>query len=65
MLLDQLAQAQQGGGAPPSKPTVSIKTVTVPGAYGVLESEEDVDKYLTAFRSALIQTLNDGKRISL
>ena len=64
-LLDQLAQAQQGGGAPPSKPTVSIKTVTVPGAYGVLESEEDVDKYLTAFRSALIQTLNDGKRISL
>lgn len=64
-LLDQLAAAQQGGVAPPAKPTVSIKSVTAPGAYGVLESEEDVDKYLTALRSALIQTLNDGKRISL
>lgn len=64
-LLDQLAAAQQGGGPSPSKQTVSVKTVTVPGASGVLESEEDVDKYLTALRAALIQTLNDGKRISL
>jgi hypothetical protein len=30
-----------------------------------LETEADVDKYLTALRSALIQTLNDGKRITL
>ena len=64
-LLDHLAESRQGGGAPPSKQTVSVKTVAVPGASGVLETEEDVDKYLAALRAALIRTLNDGKRISL
>jgi hypothetical protein len=66
-LLDLLAASQQGSGddAPPPKQTVSVKTIPVPGASGVLESEEDVDKYLAALRSALVQTLNDGKRISL
>ena len=64
-LLDQLATSPQGGGAPPPKLTVSIKTVTVPGASGVLETDGDVDKYLAALRAALIQTLNNGKRISL
>ena len=42
-----------------------MKTIPVPGASGVLETEDDVDKYLAALRSALVQTLNDGKRISL
>ena len=64
-LLDQLATSPRDGGAPPPKQTVSIKTVTVPGATGILESDTDVDEYLTALRAALIQTLNDGKRISL
>lgn len=64
-LLDQLATSPQGGGAPPPKQTVSIKTVTVPGASGVLETDGDVDEYLAALRAALIQALNDGKRISL
>ena len=67
-LLDLLAASQQGGGdddAPSPKQTVSVKTIPVPGAAGVLETEEDVDKYLAALRSALVQTLNDGKRISL
>ena len=49
----------------PAKQTVSVKTIAVPGASGVLETEADVDKYLAALRSALVQTLNDGKRISL
>lgn len=49
----------------PKKQTVSVKTIAVPGASGVLESEDDVDKYIAALRSALIQTLNDGKRITL
>lgn len=49
----------------PTKQTVSVKTIAVPGASGVLEDEADVDKYLAALRSALVQTLNDGKRISL
>ncbi len=66
-LLDLLAASQQEGGddAPPPKQTVSVKTITVPGATGVLESEVDVDKYLAALRDVLVQTLNDGKRITL
>jgi hypothetical protein len=66
-LLDMLAASQESGGDGGSQPkqTVSVKTIPVPGASGVLETEEDVDKYLAALRSALVQTLNDGKRISL
>lgn len=66
-LLDLLAAspAQPDPGPAPKKQTVSVKTIAVPGASGVLESEEDVDKYIAALRSALIQTLNDGKRITL
>ncbi|MGW3959129.1 BREX system P-loop protein BrxC [Amycolatopsis sp. NPDC005003] len=69
-LLDQLAAAQHGdddgdGRTPPPKQTVSIKTIAATGVSGVLETEEDVDRYLDALRTALIQTLNDGKRVSL
>lgn len=66
-LLDLLAAspAQPDPEPAPKKQTVSVKTIAVPGASGVLESEEDVDKYIAALRSALIQTLNDGKRITL
>lgn len=66
-LLDLLASSPKDPGADPTpvKQTVSVKTVPVPGASGVLETEGDVDRYLTALRSALVQTLTDGKRISL
>jgi hypothetical protein len=66
-LLDLLAASPKDGdkGAPPPKQTVSVKTIQVPGVSGVLESDADVDKYLEALRIALVQTLNDGKRISL
>ncbi len=71
-LLDQLAAAQQGDGdggddtpPPPPKQTVSVKTISATGVSGVLETEADVDRYLDALRSALVKTLNDGKRISL
>ncbi|MEU7656434.1 BREX system P-loop protein BrxC [Micromonospora taraxaci] len=70
-LLDQLAASQQGdadgdgGTPPPPKQTVSVKTISAAGVSGVLETEEDVDCYLGALRMALVQTLNDGKRISL
>jgi hypothetical protein len=65
-LLDQLAAAQQGGDEPsPPKQTVSVKTVSAVGVSGVLETEEDVDPYLAALRTALVETLNDGKRIAL
>ena len=66
-LLDQLVASQEGGDddTPPPKQTVSVKTVSAAGVTGVLETEQDVDRYLAALRNALIQTLNDGKRISL
>jgi hypothetical protein len=31
----------------------------------VLEDPEDVEQYLVALRSALLDTLNNGKRIAL
>lgn len=64
-LIDQLATSPQGGGSPPAKQTVGIKTVAVTGLSGFLETDTDVDEYLTALRYALIQTLTDGKRIAL
>lgn len=66
-LLDLLAASQQGGGddVPPPKQTISVKTIAVPGASGVLETEHDVDRYLAALRNALVQTLISGKRITL
>jgi len=69
-LLDQLAssaRATAGTGNPEPTPrqTVSVKTVPVPGAHGVLENPDDVDRYLDALRGALLKTLNDGKRIAL
>lgn len=64
-LLDELAASQQGGGnGPHTKQTVAVKSVVVPGASGVLETEDDVDNYLAALRVALIQILRE-KRISL
>lgn len=66
-LLSRLVEAQQGAGddtAPP-KQMVSVRSISVPGASGVLESEADVDTYLAKYRVALVATLNDGKRITL
>lgn len=67
-LLDELAASQNdddGEDLSPPKQTVSVKTVTVSGVSGVLESEDDVDRYLAALRTSLLAALNDGKRISL
>lgn len=66
-LLDLLTASQPSGGeeGPPARQTVSIRTIAVPGASGVIETESDVDDYLTVLRGALVQALNDGKRITL
>jgi hypothetical protein len=73
-LLDQLASSARPtdgtdgtDGVEPTliRQTVSVKRITVPGAHGVLENPEDVDRYLDALRDALLNTLNDGKRIAL
>lgn len=71
LLLDQLAAAARptGGTDDPVpallKQTVSVKTITATGATGVLETPEDVDRYVAALRASLIEALNDGKRIAL
>ncbi|MBF6426877.1 BREX system P-loop protein BrxC [Nocardia cyriacigeorgica] len=66
-LLSRLVESQQGEGddEPAPKPMVSVKTIQVADVSGVLESETDIDNYLAALRSALVATLNDGKRITL
>ena len=69
-LLNTLVESPQPGPVDPvdhvaPKPMVSVKTISVPGASGVIESEDDVDAYLAKYRAALVATLNDGKRITL
>ncbi len=71
-LLDQLASSSRPTGddtttpePKPVKQTVSVKTITAPGVRGVLESAEDVDRYLQALRGVLLSTLKAGKRIAL
>ena len=71
-LLDQLAaspaEAAVTSDAPaPASQARRFRSRPSPcsGVPGVLETEEDVDQYLAALRDALVQTLNDGKRISL
>ena len=66
-LLSRLVTSRQGGGngATPPRQMVSVKTIHVSGVSGVLESEADVDSYLAALRAALVETLNNGKRITL
>ena len=65
-LLDLLGRADTGkDDGKPVKKTVSVKTIAVTGAVGLIETEADVDHYLAALRDALVHTLNDGKRISL
>jgi hypothetical protein len=69
-LLDQLVSSPRPtdgdtSNPQPVKQTVSVKTITAPGVHGVLESPQDVDRYLEALRGALLSALNDGKRIAL
>ena len=44
---------------------VSAKTVSVAASKSVLDTEEDVDSYIRAFREALVQQIKDGKRITV
>ena len=71
-ILDQLAASSQTVEAAnpivatvPVKQTVSIKSVNASGIHGVLETEEDVERYLAALRVALVRALNNDKRIAL
>ena len=52
--------------SPAPKPAfVSAKSVSVTSAKSVLDTEEDVDAYLSALRDALVKEIKDGKRITV
>ena len=73
-ILDQLAASPSASSAdvddrpapaPNMKQTVSVRSISATGIRGILETEEDIDHYLDALRTALVQALNDNKRIAL
>ena len=67
-LLDLLTTSPEGGeGGDSSAPkqTVSVKTIKISAANGLLENEDDIQGYVEALRNALMDALKDGKRISL
>lgn len=66
-LLSLLAESQpnEDNNSPAPKLMVSVKSISVPGASGILETENDIDNYLSALRTVLLTTLNDGKGIAL
>lgn len=63
-LIDQLATSAAPPDAP-QKPTVFVGSIKPSGGPAILETEADVDAYVSALRTALVQTVNDGKRITL
>lgn len=51
--------------ATPAKQTVAITRLALPGAGEVLESEADVEHYLSNLRSALLDVIHNNQNISL
>ncbi|MHA7126977.1 BREX system P-loop protein BrxC [Janibacter indicus] len=62
-LVDELAKSANP--SVPVKPSVALSAIKVPSGPAFIQSETDLDLYLTALRAALVETLNDGKRITL
>lgn len=62
-IIDQLTQSTSSKDAP-QKPTVAVATIKTEGGPAIMETESDVDAYLSALRTVLVQTINNGKRIS-
>lgn len=49
----------------PTKQTIAMKRLNLPGAGEVLETADDVERYLAQLRQTLLTTINDNKRIAL
>jgi hypothetical protein len=62
-LVERLLGSGSGGNEPP-KPTVGVATIKATGGPTLIETEADVDAYLAVLRTALVQAINDGKRIT-
>ena len=63
--LSGLLAFRVGWKRPPPKPTVGVATIKATGGPTLIETESDVDAYLAVLRTALVQAINDGKRITL
>jgi hypothetical protein len=63
-LVQRLLASGSSGNEPP-KPTVGVATIKATGGPTLIETESDVDAYLAVLRTALVQAINDGKRITL
>ena len=62
-IIDQLTESTSSKNAP-QKPTVAVATIKTEGGPAIMETVSDVDDYLAALRTVLVQTINNGKRIS-
>ncbi len=62
-LVDELAESANP--SEPVKPSVALSTIKVPTGPAFIENATDMNHYLTALRAVLVETLNDGKRITL
>lgn len=62
-LVDELAESANP--SEPVKPSVALSAIKVPTGPAFIQNETDIDHYLTALRAALVETLHDGKRITL
>lgn len=63
-LVERLLDSGSDENVPP-RPTVGVATIKATGGPTLIETEADVDAYLAVLRTALVQAINDGKRITL
>lgn len=62
---DSGEEIQPAPASGPSKQTIAINRIALPGAGQVLENVDDVERYLAQLRQTLLATINDNKRITL
>lgn len=52
-------------GDAPVRSTVSIRSIKVRSSTTILQTEDDIDAYLNAYRAELIKAIRSGKRVTL
>ena len=62
-IVENLLGSGSAGNEPP-KSTVGVATIKATGGPTIIETESDIDAYLAVLRTALVQAINDGKRIT-
>lgn len=59
-LIDQLTKSSDPGGKP-QKPTVAVASIKAAGGPAIIETEADVDAYLSALRVSLVQAIKENR----